>query len=111
MSKLYDDIMAQPNNKARVKMFMDLGLDPRYGLSAELTKLMVDLYVNTSGDQSMANRYNCGACLDTMFRKLKDFLAYNDDMGKTLNDWPLENNNDNIEIIEEDKFFDDGKEE
>ena len=96
MSKVYDDIMSLTNNKERVQMFIDLGLNPRYGLSAEITKLMVDLYVDASGDTSMAFRYSCGACLDTMFRKLKDFLAYDDNMGKTLNDWPK-----NEPIIEE----------
>jgi hypothetical protein len=96
MSKIYDEIMALPNNKEKVKHFIDLGLNPRYGLSAEITRLMVDLYVDASGDTSMAFRYSCGACLDTMFRKLKDFLAYDDNMGKTLNDWPK-----NEPIIEE----------
>ena len=88
MSKVYDDIMSLPNNKERIQKFFDLGLNPRYGLSAEITKLMVDLYVSASGDGSMAGRYSCGACLDTMFRKMKDFLAYDDNMGKPLIDWP-----------------------
>lgn len=90
MSKLYDEIMVLPNNKERVNHFINLGLHPKYGLSSELTMLMVDLYVAASGDTTMSGRYNCGGCLDTIFRKMKDFVIYNDNLGKPLNDWPTE---------------------
>ncbi len=91
MSKLYDEIMQQSCNRDRVKMFIELGLNPKYGLSAEMTMFMVDIYVEVSGDTSLSGKYNCGACQDTIFRKLQDFLHYGDNVGKPLINWePVE---------------------
>lgn len=87
MSKLKEDIMSKANNYERVKYFIDLGLHPKYGLSGELTMLMFELYQMSSGDNSMAGKFNCSSCCDNVFRKLKDFINYGDNLGKPLNDW------------------------
>ena len=87
MSQLRDEIMNKENNYQRVKSFLDLGLNPRYGLSAELTMLMYDLYQMSSGDSSYAGRFGCGACQDAVYRKLNDFINYGDNVGKPLIDW------------------------
>ena len=86
-SQIYEEIMWLPYNKQKVQKFMDLGLNPRYGLSAEITQLMIDLYVEVSGDTSMTAKYNCGACQDYAYRRLQDFLTYDDDMGRELKNW------------------------
>lgn len=87
MSQVYDDIMSEKSNYKRVKKFIDLGLDPRYGLSSEITILMFQLYQESSGDNSYAGRYGCSACHDQVFRRLKDFLQYDDNMGRELKNW------------------------
>lgn len=87
MSQLREDIMNEENNYLRVKKFIDLGLHPKYGLSAELTMLMYDLYQMSSGDNTYTGRYGCGACQMTVYEKLLDFLNYGDNVGKPLIDW------------------------
>ena len=87
MSQLRDEIMSKPNNFERVKHFIDLGLHPKYGLSAELTMLMFELYQISSGDTSMSGRWGCSSCCDNVFRKLNDFINYGDNVGKPLIDW------------------------
>lgn len=87
---LKEEILALKTNKERVEKFLGLGLNPRYGLSAELTHLMFQLYMESSGDGSYNGRYNCGACQDTIFRKLNDFLNYGDNVGEPLLNWTKE---------------------
>jgi hypothetical protein len=87
---IIEEINALKTNKEKVEKFLNLGLDPRYGLSAEITKFMYDLYQQSSGDNTYAGRYNCGACQDTIFRKLKDFVNYGDNVGKPLINWSKE---------------------
>lgn len=85
--KLVDSIMNHQYNRDKVQKFMDLGLDPKYGLNDVITKIMFDLYYMSSGDGQYSNKTNCGACQDVMFRKMKDFLNYNDNMGSPLVNW------------------------
>jgi hypothetical protein len=87
MSQLCDDIMSEKTNYLKVKKFIDLGLNPRYGMDSELTMLMYDLYRSSSGDTSYSGRWGCGACQDFVFRKLQDFINYGDNVGQKLIDW------------------------
>lgn len=87
MSQLTEDIMKQKSNYLRVKKFIDLGLNPHYGLSAELTILMYELYEISSGDTTYSGRYGCGACQMSVYQRLQDFLNYGDNLGKPLIDW------------------------
>lgn len=84
---LKEEILAFNYNGERVKKFLDLGLNPKWGLSAELTILMYQLYSDSSGDNQYNGKYNCSGCQDTIFRKLKDFNAYGDNLGQPLINW------------------------
>ena len=88
MSKIiYDEIQSLGSNKEKVQKMLDYGLSPKYGLAANLTMLIVDIYVEVSGDRSMAFKYNCGNCIDLAWRKLKDFVDYGDNVGQVLINW------------------------
>ncbi len=89
---LIDSILQHPYNRDKVQAFISLGLHPMYGLSANVTYLMYDLYQMSSGDNSYAGRYGCGACQQFIFDKMQDFLNYNDNVGKPLLNWeaPIE---------------------
>jgi hypothetical protein len=93
---MVEKILNHTYNKEKVQGFINLGLDPKYGLSSVVTQLMFDLYEMSSGDSQFNYRFNCSSCVDTVFRKLKDFLNYDDNMGKPLVNWT---------IIREDDFF------
>jgi hypothetical protein len=84
---LKEDILQNKYNKQRVERFLSLGLNPKWGLAAELTILMFQLYQESSGDGQYNGRFNCGGCQDTIFRKLKDFVNYGDNMGAPLLNW------------------------
>lgn len=90
MSDLVNEIMSLETNKEKVERFLELGLNPKYGLSAKLTQLMYDLYQMSSGDGQYNGRWNCGACQDTIYRKLNDFVNYGDNVGKPLINWEKE---------------------
>jgi len=89
--KITQEIEAMTFNKDKVERWLQLGLHPKYGLSQELTVLMYNLYSAASGDGQYNGRYNCGACQETIYRKLKDFAQYGDNLGQPLLNWePLE---------------------
>ena len=90
MSDLVNQIMSLETNKERIQKFLDLGLNVRYGLSAQLTQLMYQLYQESSGDNTYNGRYNCGACQDTIYRKLNDFVTYGNNVGQPLINWEAE---------------------
>jgi hypothetical protein len=48
---------------------------------------MYEIYSKASGDSQYNGRYNCGACQDTIYRKLQDFINYGDNLGKPLLNW------------------------
>jgi hypothetical protein len=85
--KITQEIEALEFNKEKVEKWFELGLHPKYGLSQELTILMYDLYSAASGDSQYNGRYNCGACQDTIYRKLQDFMNYGDNLGAPLLNW------------------------
>ena len=94
MSKIYDEIQQLGSNKEKIQFMVSNGLNPFYGLPADLTMLMVDIYVEVSGDGSMRHKYSCGGCLTTIWRKLNDFINYGDNVGAPLINWePVEENN------------------
>lgn len=85
--KITQEIEALATNKEKLEKWMSYGLSPKYGLSQELTILMYDLYAAASGDNQYNGKYNCGACQDTIWRKLQDFMKYGDNLGKPLLNW------------------------
>jgi hypothetical protein len=85
--KIIQEISSLSTNKAKVQAFLDFGSSPRYGMPAELVVTMYDIYTQSSGDDSYAGKYSCGACQDTIYRKLKDFNTYNDNVGQPLLNW------------------------
>lgn len=85
--KIIEDIEKLSTNGEKVKAWFDLGLSVKYGLSAELTKYMYDLYLWSSGDTSYNGRYNCFSCQQQIESRLKDFLNYGDNLGKPLLNW------------------------
>jgi hypothetical protein len=85
--KITKEIEALKSNKEKVQKWFEHGLNPRYGLSQELTVLMYDLYARATGDNQYNGKWNCGACQDVIFRKLGDFLNYGDNLGKPLLNW------------------------
>ena len=87
MSKIYDEITSLKTNKEKVSKWFELGLSPKYGLSSEMTILMYQLYQDSSGDSSYNGKYSCGACADTIHRKLQDFMNYGDNLGQPLINW------------------------
>lgn len=82
-----EQINALKWNRDRVELWFKLGLHPKWGLSSELLQLMYQLYADASGDEQYNGRWNCGACQDTIYRKLGDFLNYGDNIGKPLLNW------------------------
>lgn len=88
MSKtIYDEIQSLGSNKEKVGKMIDHRLSPKYGLAANLTMLIVNIYVEVSGDRSMMGKYNCGNCIDLAWRKLNDFHNYGDNVGQPLINW------------------------
>lgn len=85
--KITQEIEALATNKEKLEKWFSYGLHPKYGLSQELTRLMYDLYAAASGDSQYNGRFNCGACQDTIWRKLQDFMKYGDNLGKPLLNW------------------------
>lgn len=85
--KITREIEALATNKERLQKWMSLGLHPKYGLSQELIILMYKIYTEASGDGQYNGKYSCGACQDVIFRKLKDFLEYGDNLGTPLFNW------------------------
>ncbi len=85
--KITQEIEALEFNKEKVQKWFSYGLHPKYGLSSELTVLMYEIYSKASGDSQYNGRYNCGACQDTIYRKLQDFINYGDNLGKPLINW------------------------
>ncbi len=73
-------------NKEKVQEFMDLGKDPQYGLTKEERKNMFKLYEEVTGSKEFWN-IKCELCADTIYRKFKDFLKYDDNIGRPLIDW------------------------
>lgn len=111
MNKLKEEILSFKYNGERVKRFLDLGLNPRWGLSAELTVLMFQLYQESTGDNQYNGKYSCGGCADTIFRKLNDFVAYGDNMGQPLLNWEKPKKATKVAFVEEEKVIKNDDEE
>jgi hypothetical protein len=74
-------------NKEKVKKFIEYGIHPKHGMSAEFTQLMFKLYKDSCGDTSYDTKLNCFQCHLSVYNRLKDFLQYNDNVGKPLLNW------------------------
>jgi len=85
--KLIQEMESLPSNKEKVERFFELRLGPKYGMSAQFTIYMYQLYQESSGDNSMAGKFACGSCQDQIYRRLQDFIKYGDNIGKPLNNW------------------------
>lgn len=85
--KIIEEVELLKTNKEKVAFWVGNNLTPKYGLSAELTHYMYKLYEDSSGDTTFVGRFNCGACQDTIWRKLVDFNNYGDNLGKPLINW------------------------
>lgn len=85
-----ESILNHEYNRDKVYTFISIGLNPTHGLSSILTMIMFDLYSMSSGDGQYNGRYSCSSCCDVVFRKLQDFLVYDDNMGKPLINWKKE---------------------
>jgi hypothetical protein len=103
--KITKEIEALNFNKEKVQKWFEYGLNPRYGLSQELTVLMYELYAMSSGDNQYLGRYNCGSCQDVIYRKLGDFLNYGDNLGLPLLNWEptIERSTDEVIDISSDE--------
>lgn len=102
--KITKEIEALSSNKEKYERWFSLGLHPKWGLSAELTQLMYKLYEDASGDSQYNGKWNCSACADTIYRKMKDFMTYGDNLGKPLINWDEVQEENDIETLAEAGF-------
>jgi hypothetical protein len=85
--KIIEELNALKWNKEKVKLWVDYNLSPKWGLSAELTIAMFNLYADCTGSTEFVNKLYCGYCADQVWNRLKDFNSYGDNMGKPLLNW------------------------